>query len=275
MATYATGLLLDRYSVATALGTPPEQDNASSYDAALRLLTSHEATMYSAWTKSPQSILPSPDWRRLSLQITGSPANMRRWRNFIPALSALYSTSHLAAENCKAWAEKHPDLMPLLVAARKMEHAKRIAKYVGSSRGSRAYFLELLACKKVMCEIGAQRVKSSIRMKEINKFAAEKEQELSRRVAKLNAAELPSSRDSAAKMSEIRDATYAKLAKTRTNRIRDGSMVKKQNVELTALEVALRRRIDALEERLESSPKKSSAPSSSSSRTSSRGRLRR
>ncbi|KAI0567041.1 Rabphilin-3A [Gracilaria domingensis] len=262
MAAYATGLIAGRYSVATAMGKSPEKDSASLSEAADRLLTSREASMFLTWKKDPKSALPSPDWRRLRTSITGSPASRRRWEQFVPALQLLYGDrERLSAEHCKGWAEKYPDAMPLLVAARKMHRARHYARGAGSSSSARLDYLELLACRKLMSEIGAQRIKASSRMKQINKYAADKEGELLRRISKLNVTDAPSSRESATKVSEARDSAYSKLTKTRTQRIADAAMVKKQNIELTSLETALRVRIAALEERLDAARR--SAPSSS------------
>lgn len=268
MASYATGLVVARYSIASAMGREPESDSASLSEAADRLLTSREASMFADWKSNASAALPRADWRRLHTSISGSPAARRRWAAFVPALGLLYDArAPLAPENCKAWADKYPNAMPLLVAARKMERAKYYAKCVGSSGSARMDFLELIACRKLMSEIGAQRIKASAKMKQINKYADEKEHDLLRRLSKLNVSDAPppSSRDSVAKASEARDATYSKLTKTRTSRISDAAMVKRHNVELTALESALRVRIGAIEERLEAS-RRSGASSSRSSR---------
>ncbi|CAN8071517.1 unnamed protein product [Agarophyton chilense] len=262
MAAYATGLIAGRYSIATAMGNSPEKDSVSLSEASDRLLTSRESSMFYGWRKDPKTNLPRADWRRLKSTISGSPAQRRRWEQFVPAMQLLYDDQDVkvTAEHCKGWAEKYPNAMPLLVAARKMQRARYYGRCVGSSTSAKLDFLELLACRKLMSEIGAQRIKASAKMKEINKYAAEKEHELIRRIAKLNASDTPNSRDLATKTSEARDAAYSRLTKTRTQRIADASMVKKQNIELTALETALRVRIAAIEERLDSSRR--SAPSS-------------
>lgn len=202
------------------------------------------------------------DWKRLRTSITGAPSHRRRWQSFVPALSTIYSTK-VSPENCKAWAEKYPDMMPLLVAVRKVETVHRDARGVKGNSKARKDFYEIVACRKLMSDIGTQRISSNKELKAKNRAAGEKEMELVKKIARMDKTSMPSDRDSAEKKFEARDIAWKKLTRIRTARVTDVATVRRQNVELGALEAAVKARITALQERLEKEARGGSSSKSS------------
>lgn len=266
MAGYVTGLLADNYSLAVANGY--DIDSATVGEPAVEeLLTPREKSIYSAYKKKPN--LPSADWKKLRASIGGAPSQRRRWQAFVVPLSILYKEK-VSPENAKAFMEKYKDLVPLLVAVRKVETCRKDGRAAKSGGTPRKQFHELIACRRLMQEIGAQRIKSSSEQKQANKASDQRESELIKRLSKIDRAGAPSDRGEADKIHEARTTASKKLAKTRAARIADSTALKRQNVELTLLEAMLRARIVALEDRLEKEAKGSSSGSGSGSKSKSK-----
>lgn len=247
VASSATMLVAGGYSVAVALGEDPESDRSGPDEAAEKLLTTRERSMYAGWRK--KNDVPRVNWKRMRERITGSPSHRKRWEVFAASLSVLYREK-VSPENAKAWGDKYPEQMPLLVAVRKIETARRDGRAIKNSRGARRDFHEIMACRRVMAAVGLQRVKSNTEAKANNRTTGEKEVELVRRIAKLDKMR-PVDQDMAKQRFEAKELAWKKLTKARTNRVVETAAVRRQNVELTSLETVLRGRIRVLERRLE------------------------
>lgn len=244
-----TMFVLSRYSLAVGLGTKIDGTISSATDLADQLLTDRERQMFTAWKKGKAP--PRVDWRKLGQSLKNpTRAQLNRWEELTDALRNLYQDGSISKENCKAWVEEFDELMPLLNACKKVEvvrHDARPAKS-GSSKLRRDVH-EIIACRQMMGEIGKQRIRSSTKMKQIQKDASEREADLSGRIIRLNA-ELPKNRDAQLAMFEGRETYLAKLTKTRTDRVEMAADVTRQNQEVHVAEEFLKGRIEALEKHI-------------------------
>lgn len=206
--------------------------------------------MYSAWKngRSP----PRVDWRRLYADISDKTSSQRaRYNQLTDALRVLYEDRSISRENCKAWVEKYDELMPLLCACKKVQLIKDDARPMkGSSSSSGKYDVhEIVGCRKVISEIGKQKQRSNTQLKQINKDGTEREQELLKRLARINSVE-PRDRESASNNFSARESYYGKLAKVRIEKVEYNLDVQRQNLEIDSAELALKERIAILEDRL-------------------------
>lgn len=246
----ATVLTLGGYSIAVAIGEDISSSVSSAHSLAETLFTPAEADMYRTWKdgKSP----PRADWRKLSTALSATTSAQRaRWNDLTDALRVLYDDSKISKENCKAWTEKYTDVMPLLLATKKVEksrHDARPAKAIGSSK-SKYDVHEIIGCRKVISEIGKQRVRSNTTIKQLNKDADEREKDLNKRLARVNHDE-PRDRDDAASKFLAREQYYSKLTKVRVERVQMNGEVARQNAEIDSSESALKDRIALLEDKL-------------------------
>lgn len=244
----ATALLFSGSSLATALGDDVDVAISSPEELVHGLLTVREKEMYSHWKKG--SSPPRADWKRLRTALSGTTSAQRaRWNDLTDALRVLYADSTITPENCKAWVEKYNDNMPLLIATKKVETARRDARYAKGSKAARDV-REIAACRRLISEVGKQRIRSNTMMKKLNREAGEREADLVKRLNKLDNGDEPRDKDSALKKLTTRESYWAKLTKTRTERVETGALVARQNADLISVEKALQNRLMALEERM-------------------------
>lgn len=242
-----TKLLLNDYSLSKALGHDPDASLSSATRLSAPLLTDHEAKEYAAWEKDARN-LPRADWRRLRTETNASTsAQKARWEELTNALRALYKEDGLRAENCKAWVEKYQDKMSLLVAARKIETTRSDMNAANKAGGkAKKHVHELVACRKVMNEVGKYRHEMGAVMRATNKDANEKEEDVSKRLGRLER-DAPRKKDGAADLFKERSRLYEKLGKARKDRLEVQMKHGRQQAEMNVLEGALRARMNALE----------------------------
>lgn len=240
-------LLVSGYSVAVAIGENIDSSVSSATDLAATLFTPNEKDVYSAWRKGKSP--PKADWRKLQESVSGlSPAQKSKWADLTRALRVLYGNDSISRENCKAWVEKYSDLMPLLNACRKVEMVRADAKAAKVTSKVRRDVHEIVICRKIMAEIGKERVRANTDLKNFHKQATERELDLNKRLARVNADE-PKDRDAVANKFAAREQFHDKLVKLRTERVTLAAEVARLNAEINSTELALKDRIAVLEER--------------------------
>lgn len=245
-----TVLLVSNHSVASALGKDVDAVISSALQLAEPWFTDREREMHAAWKKG--RVPPRVDWKRLrDPSCDATPAQRARWAEMTDALRVVYDDAAITRENCKAWVEKHGEMMPLVNACKKIEavrHDMKLGKATGSSKARRDV-AELVTCRAVMADIGKQRVRSNTHMKTVNKHATDREAELTKRLEKINA-EVPKDKEAALSKFGAREATHGKLTRSRVERVEMAAEVSRQNVEIDTVEHLLKERMEGLEERL-------------------------
>lgn len=238
-------LLVSHYSLASALGQNVDSSVSSASDLASSLFSSAERDQYTAWKKGKSP--PKVDWRRFSTALSSSSsAHRAKWTDLTYALRALYSNDSISRENCKAWVEKYTTLMPLVNAVRKVELVRTDTKAARVSSKIRKDVHEMVACRKIMAEIGRERVRANTALKSVHKEGTDRELELNRRLSRLSL-EIPKDRDAVTHGFSSRENFYDKLVKVRLERIQIGTEVAVLNAEIKSLESALMNRIATLE----------------------------
>lgn len=241
---------LASYSVAVAIGEDLNGSVSSAHQLAELLFSPHEKEMYTAWRKGKAP--PRVDWRRLTTPLSATTSAQRsRWNDLTNALRELYKDSSISKENCKAWIEKYNDYMPLLNACKKVESVRHDAKAAKNATSSKSRYdvHEIMACRYIINEIGKQRVRSNTLLKKLNKEADEREADLMKRLNKVNGDE-PKDRESVASKFAAREQYFAKLTKTRVERVQMAAEVNRQNLEMNSAEMVMKERIALLEDRL-------------------------
>lgn len=243
----ALTLLVSNYSVAIALGEDVDASVSSATDLASNLFTPNERDVFTAWRKGKAP--PKVDWRRLQESCSGlTPAQKAKWAELTRALRVLYGSESLSRENCKAWVEKYPDMMPLLNACRKVETVRMDSKAAKVTSKARKDVHEIVICRKIMAEIGKERVRANTDLKDMHKESTKRELDLIKRLARVNRDE-PKDRDAVTASFAAREQYHDKLVKVRTERIAIAADVARLNSEINSAELALKERIAVLEER--------------------------
>lgn len=245
----STMAVLGGYSVAVAIGEDISSSVSSAHSLAETLFTPKESDMYGEWKRGTSP--PRADWRRLHTSLSEKTSAQRaKYNALTDALRVMYDEPSLSRENCKAWVEKYVDFMPLLIACKKVEAIRDDAKPAkGASSKAKYDVHEIVACRKVISEIGKQRQRSNTTLKQMNKDGTEREQELMKRLARVNHDE-PRDKVTASDKFSARENYYSKLAKVRIEKVEYNLEVTRQNLEIASAELALKERIAILEERL-------------------------
>ncbi|CDF32195.1 unnamed protein product [Chondrus crispus] len=243
----AAKLLLADYSLSRALSRDPDASLSSASRLAAPLLTTHEAAQYAAWERDPR-IVPRVDWKKLRTSTTATTsAQKARWAVLTHALATLYKEPGLRPENCKAWVEKYPDRMSLLVAVRKTETVRGDVSAANKQGGkAKRYVHELIACRKVLGEVSKYRHEVAAGMKAINKGSMEKEEELTRRMSRLER-EIPRRGGEVSDLFRERGRMYEKLLKMRKEKTEAQLSHARQQAEMNVVEGALKARMNGLE----------------------------
>lgn len=240
-------LLVSDYSIASAIGKDVDASVSSATELASALFTPTEKDMYSSWRRGKAP--PRVDWRRTGESISGMTSAQRaKLSEMTDALRVLYDDTSISRENCKAWMEKYSSLMPLLNASRKVELVRTDTKAARVTSKVRRDVHEVVACRMVMGQIGRERVQANTALKALHKEASEREIDLNKRLARLNAS-IPRDRDSVSGQFTAREQYHEKLLKVRTDRIVAAADVARLNAEIHFVELSLKERINQLESR--------------------------
>lgn len=241
-------LLLGGYSIAQAVGVDLDASISSAGQLAEPMMTRVELEQYTKWRKGKP--VPPVDWRRFSTPLNGNTSPQRaRWNDLTDALRVLYDDDTVSRENCKAWVEKYTDMMPLLIACKKVELVRDDSKLGRGSSKARRDVHEIVGCRLIIAEIGKQRVRSNTWLKQLNKDSASREVDLLERLERVNISE-PRDREDVAGQFAAREQYYGKLTKVRVDRLEKAADIGRQNVEMLTAEKLIKGRMNVLMNRL-------------------------
>eukprot|EP00177_Eucheuma_denticulatum_P007488 GFKZ01013634.1.p1 GENE.GFKZ01013634.1~~GFKZ01013634.1.p1 ORF type:complete len:302 (-),score=51.94 GFKZ01013634.1:816-1721(-) len=243
-------LVLRNYSLAQALGLDVNTSTSSATRLATPLLTPREAKEYAAWEETRS--MPRVDWRRMKTHVNANtPIQKARWKDLTLALRVLYQDENIKLENTKAWVEKNDDMMPLLIAAKKVDLTRYDITRAGKSTSMRRLVFEALACRKLMSEIGIYRGELGRETKEVNLKINKKEHDLLKDLGRLQRERIRS-KDACSEIFKERAKLFDKLGNIRVDRVSNGVRHAQMMAESKMAEEMVRSRARVVDDMLSS-----------------------
>lgn len=253
----ATYLLYSHYSVCAALGGDTDASVSDPERLVSAMLTPNESSLFKEWKRDPKRALPDvSDWRALRTPINASTnVQAARWEELTAALRMLYNKPNISPESCKGWVEKYKKIMPLLIAAKKIEQARYDARAGERGGSARRHVHELIQCRRLVNEMGKYRIEMHAGLRDFNRATGGREGDLVKRLQRLED-ERPRKPEAAREVFLDRESYWKKLTRTKMERLDRQARAQRQNAEMAALEKVIKARMDGLGERLRSERRK-------------------